>query len=690
MNGLLLNFTKEDEIIKSNSKKVQNTHTLSQTNESDTFAFLIENILSDIPEGKEKTFVMNHLFHQDKNISQNSTGILRAPFSDAPLIDNNKQEENAVTLETLLEIVALLKTHDAKTPLHFPTQSPKLQTALLDVKIQDAFKQAHTVKDLLNLAEKLKIPVKHITFMKEEAALDNKTGQIARTLNSATIAQFMHKSSHFYETDNNNLNYPPEVRIFNKKPQIQKSDTNILQSLLKKSLSTPQTKHMPYKTTLINQSTSKKTFTESSQKSPVYSQIDAEIPMEHHQIQQKITSDQSQRQINTFSKYNTSNLSDTNIHNTQISAFPKRKSPNQASFHTQLTDHISNSALTGNTNSQSIPTKSPHNNIATHHNNIATHYKNNSQKIFPQIDHIKQKHISNMISNDHTNFQSTPYKQSKKAVTKHHNHQTLHYTLYTHVTTPIKTKIASENNFIATDQTKSKISKISKLMQNIQSNTTASTVKTTFLQDNHTSKNNQVHHTISNTIGTNQKSTHLIKETLFSIQTTEPFVTSSVIESSLEQELQQPNHTVSHETKTETTSLHKKETPVPLKQTFESFTQDFKEYVERYKPPLMKIKMQLNPGTLGDVDVTLVNRGNNLHVTIQSNPNTIALFAQNQTEFKNTLINMGFTGLQMSFGENRDSNRGQHHTKTANATRHTGEEEHQENEHFEMIVPRYI
>jgi len=78
----------------------------------------------------------------------------------------------------------------------------------------------------------------------------------------------------------------------------------------------------------------------------------------------------------------------------------------------------------------------------------------------------------------------------------------------------------------------------------------------------------------------------------------------------------------------------------------------------------MKIKMQLSPKNLGDVDVTLINRGNNLHVNINSTPNTIAIFTQNQTEFKNALVNMGFTGLQMNFGESKEQERGQQNYKT--------------------------
>jgi flagellar hook-length control protein FliK len=45
--------------------------------------------------------------------------------------------------------------------------------------------------------------------------------------------------------------------------------------------------------------------------------------------------------------------------------------------------------------------------------------------------------------------------------------------------------------------------------------------------------------------------------------------------------------------------------------------------------------MKLNPEKLGEVEVTLVQRGNNVHVNIQSsNANSVAFLAHNATELK--------------------------------------------------------
>ncbi len=125
-----------------------------------------------------------------------------------------------------------------------------------------------------------------------------------------------------------------------------------------------------------------------------------------------------------------------------------------------------------------------------------------------------------------------------------------------------------------------------------------------------------------------------------------------------------------------------------VKKTFNTFAEDFKDQVERYKPPLMKVKMQLNPKGLGDVDVTMINRGNNLHITVTSNHNTISLFSQNQSDFKNSLVNMGFSELSMNFNEN-GKNKDEQNQKNKNQNSKDFEVINEE-ESFEITTPLYI
>jgi hypothetical protein len=129
----------------------------------------------------------------------------------------------------------------------------------------------------------------------------------------------------------------------------------------------------------------------------------------------------------------------------------------------------------------------------------------------------------------------------------------------------------------------------------------------------------------------------------------------------------------------------------PTKDTFNNFAAEFKEKLENYKPPFMRVQLALNPKGLGEVDVTIVNRGNNLHVNISSNTNTMSLFTQNQAEFKNSLVNMGFTNLEMNFSDQREKQEQQRNKGTKESSDFFEEENlEEETTSIELIVPQYV
>jgi flagellar hook-length control protein FliK len=70
--------------------------------------------------------------------------------------------------------------------------------------------------------------------------------------------------------------------------------------------------------------------------------------------------------------------------------------------------------------------------------------------------------------------------------------------------------------------------------------------------------------------------------------------------------------------------------------------------------------MKLNPEKLGEIEVTLVQRGNNVHVNIQSNnASSVAFLAHNATELKAQLAGQGIQNATMNFmsgGENQSQN----------------------------------
>lgn len=91
-------------------------------------------------------------------------------------------------------------------------------------------------------------------------------------------------------------------------------------------------------------------------------------------------------------------------------------------------------------------------------------------------------------------------------------------------------------------------------------------------------------------------------------------------------------------------------------QSMRHFAIDLKEAAESYKPPFTRLTMKLNPQALGEVDVTLIQRGNNVHVTIQSNNTaSVAFLAHNATELKAQLAQQGITNATMNFMSGSDA-----------------------------------
>lgn len=103
-------------------------------------------------------------------------------------------------------------------------------------------------------------------------------------------------------------------------------------------------------------------------------------------------------------------------------------------------------------------------------------------------------------------------------------------------------------------------------------------------------------------------------------------------------------------------------------QSMRLFANDLKEAVQEYKPPFTRLTMKLNPEKLGEVEVTLVQRGNNVHVNIQSNnTNSIAFLAHNATELKTQLATQGISNATMNFMSGGD---GQNNQQTSQQKQH--------------------
>ncbi|MFP6139372.1 flagellar hook-length control protein FliK [Helicobacter pylori] len=96
------------------------------------------------------------------------------------------------------------------------------------------------------------------------------------------------------------------------------------------------------------------------------------------------------------------------------------------------------------------------------------------------------------------------------------------------------------------------------------------------------------------------------------------------------------------------TSDNKSVTP---KETIKHFTQQLKQEIQEYKPPMSKISMDLFPKELGKVEVIIQKVGKNLKVSVISHNNSLQTFLDNQQDLKNSLNALGFEGVDLSFSQ---------------------------------------
>ncbi|MDH5465087.1 MAG: flagellar hook-length control protein FliK, partial [Thiovulaceae bacterium] len=107
-----------------------------------------------------------------------------------------------------------------------------------------------------------------------------------------------------------------------------------------------------------------------------------------------------------------------------------------------------------------------------------------------------------------------------------------------------------------------------------------------------------------------------------------------------------------------------------------------------YKPPFTKLTMKLKPEKLGEIDVTMVQRGNNVHINLSSNSQALAMLQQQSGDLKMALTELGFGEASMKFTQGDQSRQQQQ--------QHSTNERYQEMaklddniEMLELIVPKY-
>ncbi len=660
MNGLLLSNPNENKDIKFNTKNIKNLDDTKVEEKDDFFQNLIQNLLQKSSKQENKNFLIGKLFQLPQKFDKNEE------------ILSNLSKKDEISVESLLEIASFLQ-NSPKEVLDFPTESKSLKTSLLDLNVQNEFKNAKSLKDLLNIAQKNGIKVKNIEFFKEETNLNPKSKNFTKIINS----------EEFFKTIDNQLKKSPNTKSFEENHN-KNTKSNILQNLL-----TSQPKQKSTQT--INLKENKKLIKDTPLESKIF---DNKIKLEENSIKKQtknntnsiktvehdpknylnnkeevINSNKTQNsksikisnnQENMISKNNASTIKTEDNKTKTLKTEPKTENDFKVSLNNK--EEVINSNKTQN--SKSIKISNNQENLISKNNTSTIKTKGNKtiqSENAKQLD-IPTKASENMLKNEDIFSQKTNTIKNQQTLSSIYN--------------VVNNKQAQQNDSLKQTNKKEK---------KVQTQDLSPLPK----KDEQTIQNPQKVSKLSQLLQQSQQ-----KESDNSIQNkeTKKEFSAQLDTTTKKLETDENNSTNHHvnELKTTTNHVDKVDQNKELKKTFHNFAQDFKEKVESYKAPLMKIKMQLTPGNLGDVDVTLINRGNNLHVSINSNPNTIALFVQNQAEFKNSLVNMGFSGLQMNFGENKDGGQKGHNHKNSNKNNQIVEEDNHEIDNFEMIVPRYI
>ena len=136
------------------------------------------------------------------------------------------------------------------------------------------------------------------------------------------------------------------------------------------------------------------------------------------------------------------------------------------------------------------------------------------------------------------------------------------------------------------------------------------------------------------------------------------------------------NDKINTQLSTQTLQSNFKNQIISAKQTIKHFVSSLKEAVENYKPPVSKLTLELHPKDLGKVEVTIKQRGENLNIQINTNTaSTVNFFTASQQELKNSLINMGFTNINMSFNSNQNNQQKQNQAQQKYSKNHNLNEE---------------
>lgn len=85
------------------------------------------------------------------------------------------------------------------------------------------------------------------------------------------------------------------------------------------------------------------------------------------------------------------------------------------------------------------------------------------------------------------------------------------------------------------------------------------------------------------------------------------------------------------------------------RETMRHFAHNLRAEIQNYKPPLSRITLELQPASLGSVEVSIISQGKNIQIQLNANQSTLNLFIQNQSDLRQALAQIGYDNVAMSF-----------------------------------------
>jgi len=131
------------------------------------------------------------------------------------------------------------------------------------------------------------------------------------------------------------------------------------------------------------------------------------------------------------------------------------------------------------------------------------------------------------------------------------------------------------------------------------------------------------------------------------------------------------------------------------KQMMRYLSADVKNSIDNYKAPFSRVKVQLNPQRLGSVEITVVQRGDNLHINLNSNNAAINTLAMNAQELKVQLQNNGIQNASLHFSSGSSSQHNGSFSQQHQQNRHKDFQqmaeffEEEQEMQLEIVVPYY-